>query len=584
MDFVVTLSSPAYVTVNYATADGTATAGDDYVATSGMLTFDGGETRKTVSVPIIDDRDEDDGETFTLTLSNVQGASIQDAEATGTIRNTEPPPPEALTAAFDSVPASHNGNAFRFRVEFSEDVGTSYKTLRDESFSVTAGEVTGARRVDGRNDLWEITVEPDSRAAVGIELPGGRACGTTGAVCTGGSDPRPLSNSPSATVAGPAPTGPALTAAFDSVPSTHAGGAFTFKLTFSEDVGGLSYKTLRDHAFRVTGGSVQNASRRTQGSNRSWNIKVAPRSASDAVAITLPETTDCGATGAICTEDDRPLSHSLADTVDAASSSASDAGGGEVQDDGPLAIADGVTPDEAAAALFGERELGEARLTALDRLGNRNGRYDLGDLLSWIERCRRGEARCGSTSTDSGPAAGAALLARGRGRTWGRLQAAGTARFPAPQPSAERRRAPQDARGRLRPGRAAGVRGVLVVHRRVGADRAGVRRARSRLADRRMDGAAGQPHRRRPAGTRGSGHRSRPGRGARVVPGPNARTAPDGRGGRPRDGSARALSGTGPRPAGTVPGPRDRGHGRGLRAQGRGQVRGGDPAALTAPG
>ena len=77
-------------------------------------------------------------------------------------------------------------------------------TLRDESFSVTDGDVTGARRVDGRHDLWEVTVEPESREAVTISLNGDRDCGTTGAVCTRGDDPRPLSNSPSATVAGPA--------------------------------------------------------------------------------------------------------------------------------------------------------------------------------------------------------------------------------------------------------------------------------------------------------------------------------------------------------------------------------------------
>ena len=78
--------------------------------------------------------------------------------------------------------------------------------------------------------------------------------------------------------------------------------------------------------------------------------------------------------------------------------------------DDALAVADGVTPDEAAAALFGEGKLSEARLAALDRLGNRNGRYDLGDLLSWIDRCRRGEARCGTASGGSGPVPAAALL------------------------------------------------------------------------------------------------------------------------------------------------------------------------------
>ena len=89
--FVVTLDTPApeTVSVDYATADGTAVAGQDYVATSGTLSFARGETEQTVSVTILDDTVEDNGETFRFTLSNPAGATLADAEATGTIRNTE---------------------------------------------------------------------------------------------------------------------------------------------------------------------------------------------------------------------------------------------------------------------------------------------------------------------------------------------------------------------------------------------------------------------------------------------------------------------------------------------------------------
>ena len=122
----------------------------------------------------------------------------------GTIVNSEDPGPETepLTASFRNVPAEHDGeNAFTFEVEFSEAVGTSYTVLRDEAFDVSDGDVMRARRVEGRSDRWEITVEPDSDEAVGITLPGGRACDATGAVCT--DDGRQLSNSASATVDGP---------------------------------------------------------------------------------------------------------------------------------------------------------------------------------------------------------------------------------------------------------------------------------------------------------------------------------------------------------------------------------------------
>ena len=185
--------------------------------------------------------------------------------------------------------------------------------------------------------------------------------------------------------------------------------------------------TLRDDAFTVTGGDVTRAERRDRNSaerNRAWTITVEPASASATVKITLPETTDCGATGAICTGDGRKLSNSTAATVNAASSSSNDVARGTVAED-DLAVVEGLTPDEAAAALFGERSLGEAELAALDRLGNRNGSFDLGDALSWIDRCRRGDADCGGTSGGSGPVGAAALPAAARGggtsgRTGGR--------------------------------------------------------------------------------------------------------------------------------------------------------------------
>ena len=92
VEFVVSLSRAASgtVTVDYATENGTARAGEDYTAVSGTLTFAAGEREKTVSVPILDDALDEGTETFTLKLQNAQGAWISDAEATGTITNSDP--------------------------------------------------------------------------------------------------------------------------------------------------------------------------------------------------------------------------------------------------------------------------------------------------------------------------------------------------------------------------------------------------------------------------------------------------------------------------------------------------------------
>ena len=104
-----------------------------------------------------------------------------------------------------------------------------------------------------------------------------------------------------------------LTASFANVPATHNGSAFTFDLTFSEEFG-ISYVTLQDDAFSVTDGEVTSAQRLTQGSNIGWTITVTPDSAAD-VTVVLPVTTDCNASGAVCTADGRKLSNRLEFTV-----------------------------------------------------------------------------------------------------------------------------------------------------------------------------------------------------------------------------------------------------------------------------
>ena len=107
---------------------------------------------------------------------------------------------------------------------------------------------------------------------------------------------------------------PTLMAGIHAAPASHDGeSVFTFELRFSEEFG-LSYKTLRDHAFTVTGGTVKKAQRLEQGSNIGWRITVSPNS-DGAVTIILPITEDCDAQGAICTEDGRKLSTELVLTV-----------------------------------------------------------------------------------------------------------------------------------------------------------------------------------------------------------------------------------------------------------------------------
>ena len=132
------------------------------------------------------------------------GAALGTLSASFTVAASEAVAPDALTASFEGVPEAHGGpgsEAFTFRVQFSLEPRVSYAVLRDESFAVTGGGVRRARRVDGRNDLREIHVEPEGWDDVRVTLAGGRACGTEGAICT--ADNKVLANTAVATVPGP---------------------------------------------------------------------------------------------------------------------------------------------------------------------------------------------------------------------------------------------------------------------------------------------------------------------------------------------------------------------------------------------
>ena len=91
--FRVYLSEPtsSSVSVQYATADGTAVTPSDYGSQSGTLTFTPNRTEHTVVVPIVTDAAAEGPETFSVVLSNPVNATIRDGEATATI--TDPPAP-----------------------------------------------------------------------------------------------------------------------------------------------------------------------------------------------------------------------------------------------------------------------------------------------------------------------------------------------------------------------------------------------------------------------------------------------------------------------------------------------------------
>ncbi|MEC4883318.1 MAG: cellulose binding domain-containing protein, partial [Scytonema sp. PMC 1070.18] len=103
--FKVDLSeaSQEKVEVKYATDDGTAIVGSDYKAMSGTLTFAPGETSKTISVPILDDKSTESNETFTLNLSNPTKAAIANGKGIATIQDNDSSPTDNITPPTDNI-------------------------------------------------------------------------------------------------------------------------------------------------------------------------------------------------------------------------------------------------------------------------------------------------------------------------------------------------------------------------------------------------------------------------------------------------------------------------------------------------
>ena len=94
-NLTVTLSAASGkdVTVDYATSDGTATAGSDYTATSGTLTISAGDTTGTIGITVLaDNLDEDLAETLAVTLSNATNATISDSTGNFMISDDDPTP------------------------------------------------------------------------------------------------------------------------------------------------------------------------------------------------------------------------------------------------------------------------------------------------------------------------------------------------------------------------------------------------------------------------------------------------------------------------------------------------------------
>jgi hypothetical protein len=154
--FTVTLSA-AYdvpVTVEWVTADGSATAGSDYLAAGGTLTFAPGVTTQPVSVAVLGDAVFEPGETFTVNLSNASGAVITRAAGLATIVNDDNNLPRISIGDVSRVEGRNGNTFFTFTVTLSApsavQVKVNYATAdgtartADADYETAAGTLTFA--------------------------------------------------------------------------------------------------------------------------------------------------------------------------------------------------------------------------------------------------------------------------------------------------------------------------------------------------------------------------------------------------------------------------------------------------------
>ncbi len=241
-----------------------------------------------------------------LAINDV-GESAPSEDGNGTPLETVPP--ELSEASVDGATLTLtfnealDGDSEPSTTAFTVTVSGNARAV--DSVNVTGGAVTLtlASAVSSVDTVTVSYTAPASESAERLRDSAGNAA----ASFTGQS----VTNETAAT-----PPTAAFTASIHDAPESHDGqNSFTFELRLSEaPKQGFSYKTLRDHAFTVTGGEVFKARRLEKGKNVRWEIHVRPDSSGN-VTIVLPITEDCNAQGAICTGDGRMLSNRLELTV-----------------------------------------------------------------------------------------------------------------------------------------------------------------------------------------------------------------------------------------------------------------------------
>ncbi len=166
--FEVALSRPSgrTVTAAYATADGSATAAEDYTSASGTVTFAPGDTTENVTVQVKGDALDEPNETFGVNLSNPQNATLGDATGAGTITDDDDPP--AVSIGDASVTEGNAGEVgASFEVALSRPSGRTVTA----AYATADGSATAAE--DYTSASGTVTFAPgDTTENVTVQVKG----------------------------------------------------------------------------------------------------------------------------------------------------------------------------------------------------------------------------------------------------------------------------------------------------------------------------------------------------------------------------------------------------------------------------
>jgi large repetitive protein len=271
--FTVTLSAASGQTasVNYATADGTATQPADYTNTGGSLTFTPGQTTRTITVPVIGETVPEANDTFFVNLSGATNATISDNQGLGTISNDDVPvvvspgslPNGTVAAAYSqTITASGGVAAYSFTVTAGAlPAGLTLNTGGllsgtptaggSFNFTITATDSSPFPGPFSGSQAYTLTVNPATITLPATTLAGGTLglpYSATINAATGGTAPRTY-----AVTVGALPGGLTLNTSSGAITGTPSAlGTFNFSITATDSSTGTGpYSATQSYSIVV---------------------------------------------------------------------------------------------------------------------------------------------------------------------------------------------------------------------------------------------------------------------------------------------------------------------------------------------